>query len=293
MRRILITGANKGIGLASVTAVLSEAHDTQVLLGSRNLERGHEALASLIERQPSWAGRLEVVEIDVSNDESVTKAAAEVQSRFHGDSPLYAVVNNAGIASRAGNLEYLFEVNTRGVRRVCEAFAPLLDSEKGRIVNVTSATGPNFVSKCSEEMQRFFLDTYIDWTTLDAFMNECVAIQDESAFATKGLGNGDSYGLSKACANSYTLFAARQYPALRVNACTPGFIETDLSRPFADEQGKTPASMGMKPPTEGTRATVHLLFGELEGNGHYCGSDAVRSPMHCYRAPGDPPYTGD
>ena len=124
-------------------------------------------------------------------------------------------------------------------------------------------------------------------------MNECLAVQDEKAFAAKGLGNGDAYGLSKACANSYTLFAARQHPALRINACTPGFIETDLSRPFAHEQGKTPESMGMKPLAEGTRATLHLLFGDLEGNGHYYGSDAVRSPMHCYRAHGDPPYTGD
>ena len=109
MRRILITGANKGIGLASVAAILSESEDTQVLLGSRNKERGLEARASLVESQPSWAERLEVVEIDVSNDESVAKAVADVQSRFEENTPLYAVVNNAGIGPGDGELEYVFE----------------------------------------------------------------------------------------------------------------------------------------------------------------------------------------
>lgn len=292
MRRILVTGANKGVGLASVAAILSKTDDTKVLLGSRNLERGLEARTDLLELDSSWVDRVEIIEIDVSNDESVTKAAAEVRSRFNGTTPLYAVVNNAGVGSVVGGLEQVLQVNARGLHRVCEAFIPLIDSQNGRVVNVTSASGPNFVSGCSETQQDFFLDADIEWTSLDGFMNDCVAIVGEDAFAAKGLSNGESYGLSKACANSYTLLAARQYPNLHINACTPGFIETDMTRPFAEAQGVAPTEMGMRPPEEGTRSTLHLLFGELEGNGHYYGSDAVRSPLHCYRAPGDPPYTG-
>ncbi len=48
----------------------------------------------------------------------------------------------------------------------------------------------------------------------------------------------------------------------------------------------------MKPPAQGARAPMHLLFGELEGNGRYYGSDAQRSPLDRYRSPGSPPYTG-
>ena len=48
----------------------------------------------------------------------------------------------------------------------------------------------------------------------------------------------------------------------------------------------------MKPPTEGTRAPMHLLFGALEGNGRYYGSDARRSPLDRYRSPADPEYVG-
>jgi len=79
---------------------------------------------------------------------------------------------------------------------------------------------------------------------------------------------------------------------LRVNACTPGFIETDLTRPYVDQSGKSAQELGMKSPAEGTRSAMHLLFGTLDGNGRYYGSDALRSPLDHYRAPGSPAYTG-
>ena len=43
---ILITGANKGIGLALVAAVLEARDDAVVLLGSRSLSRGESARPS-------------------------------------------------------------------------------------------------------------------------------------------------------------------------------------------------------------------------------------------------------
>lgn len=293
MRRILITGANKGIGLAIATAILQEHDDAFVVLGSRDLERGRLALAGLLKKNPEWAQRAVVLEIDVSSDDSVARAATQVREMFaEEETPLYALVNNAGIGLGVSELAAVLEVNTVGMRRVCDAFLPLLDAANGRIVNTTSASGPNFVAKCSEERQQFFLDPTVEWEGIAALMNECLALSGPEEFAEKGLGSGDAYGLSKACANSYTLMLARKFPNLKINAFTPGFIETDLTRPYAEAQNKSPEQMGMKPPAAGARTALFLLFGEPEGNGHYYGSDGVRSPLHCYRAPGDPPYTG-
>jgi NAD(P)-dependent dehydrogenase (short-subunit alcohol dehydrogenase family) len=293
MKRILVTGANKGIGLAIATAILDEHDDTYVLLGTRNAERGREAAGGLTGSHPGWADRIGVIELDVSSDASVGRAAREVGERFGQDpAPLYGLVNNAGIGR--ATLKAVLEVNTLGVRRTCEAFLRLLDQSRGRIVNITSASGPSFVSKCSPKRQRFFLNRQVEWPEIEALMNECVALEgDAGAFAERGLGDGDPYGLSKACTNSYTLLLAREHPKLRINACTPGFIETDMTRGYAKSQGKTPAEMGMKSPAAGARAAMFLLFGEPEGNGRYYGSDARRSPLDRYRSPGDPPYTGD
>jgi NAD(P)-dependent dehydrogenase (short-subunit alcohol dehydrogenase family) len=286
MRPILVTGANKGIGLAIATAILETYEDTFVFLGSRDRARGEE----VVKARPAWASRIEVVALDVASQASVEAARAQVAARGGG---LFGLVNNAGIGTGAGaSLAEVLGVNVLGVRRVCEAFLPLM-AKGGRIVNVTSASGPLFVADCSEEKRRFFVDPNITWPRLSAFIDECIAMDgDRAAFEAAGLGDGGAYGLSKACANAYTVLLAREHPELRIHACTPGFIETDMTRHYVASQGKPPAALGMKPPSEGAKTPMFLLFGEPEGNGRYFGSDAKRSPLDRYRAPGAPPYDG-
>lgn len=293
MKRILVTGANKGIGRAIVEGILAEHDDTFVFLGARDTARGEAARASLADGEAAWASRLELLPIDVADDASVRAAASRVAERCEGDSrPLYGLVNNAGIGLGDADLAAVVEVNTLGMRRVCEAFLPLLDAEQGRIVNVTSAAGPNFVARCSPERQRFFLDRGLDEAELLAFIDSCLAAPDAAHFAAEGLGEVNPYGFSKACANAYTQILAREHPGLAINACTPGYIATDLTVPRSEAGARSPSEMGMKTPAEGARCPLHLLFGELEGNGFYYGSDGERSPLDRYRAPGSPPYTG-
>jgi NAD(P)-dependent dehydrogenase (short-subunit alcohol dehydrogenase family) len=292
-RRVLITGANKGIGLATVQAVLEAREDTQVLLGSRSQARGEEALEAVLSERPEWEGRVEVLPIDVSQDASVQAAAQIVRERYQEDAPLYGLVNNAGIGFGSSHMRDVLEVNTRGPHRVCEAFLDLIEPDGGRIVNISSASGPNFVARCSAPRRQMLTNPEVTWDEIDALIEECLALAEaDGDFPGAGLGDGSPYGLSKACLNAFTVALANEHPSLVVNACTPGFIETDLTRPYAEAQGVEPARMGMKPPEKGTKAPIFLLFGDPGGSGWYFGSDAVRSPLDRYRAPGDPPYTG-
>jgi NAD(P)-dependent dehydrogenase (short-subunit alcohol dehydrogenase family) len=292
--RILITGANKGIGLATVKAVLEADSNTAVLLGSRDLQRGEAARAGLVAERPEWADRIMVVEIDVSSDESVTVAAQHLASRFDEVTPLHGIINNAGMGFTEAPMRTVLEVNSYGPRRVVDAFLPLLDREAGRIVNVSSAAGPMFVAACAPERQRELTHADVTWQEVEAVMKECLALAEEDGdFEAAGLGEKNAYGLSKACLTAYTIELARNHPDLVINACTPGFIETDLTRPYAEARGVTPGAMGMKAPADGTKAVLHLLFGEPGGSGWFFGSDAVRSPLDSYRSPGDPPYTGE
>jgi NAD(P)-dependent dehydrogenase (short-subunit alcohol dehydrogenase family) len=294
-KRILVTGANKGIGRAIVAAVLSVRDDTHALLGSRSRERGEAARAELIADEPAWADRLDVVVIDVSSDGSVAAASEQVTAQFGSDpDTLYGVVNNAGIGFKVGSMETVLQVNTRGPRRVCEAFLPLIQSDGGRIVNISSAAGPNFVSACGPRRRALLTSPEVTWTQIETLMDECLSLAAEGGdFAAAGLGAEEPYGLSKACLNAYTIALARAHPSLAINACTPGFIETDLTRPYATTNNVTPQQMGMKPPEAGTKAALRLLFEAVDGNGWYYGSDAERSPLDRYRSPGDPPYEGD
>lgn len=290
-RRVLITGANKGIGQATVAAALERDPECLVFLGSRSAERGEAAKSELAAERSGWAERIEVLPLDVANDSSVAAAARSVAERYAG-APLYGLVNNAGIGLGSADLETILDVNTRGPKRVVDAFLPLLQAD-GRIVNVSSASGPMFVSGCTPERQATFKRTDASWEDVEALMREALAIEAAGgSFAEAGLGEGNAYGLSKALLNLYTMSLAREYPKRTINACTPGYIATDLTLPHAKARSMDPAAMGMKTPREGARASIQLLFGEPGGSGWYFGSDAQRSPLDRYRSPGDPPYDG-
>lgn len=292
MRHILVTGGNKGIGLAICQAILEHDEHTRVILGSRDSERGEAAINRLLEVQGGWRERLMLLPLDVSDDLSVQAAVQAVAASINdGAATLYGIVNNAGIGFGSKEPGPVLEVNVRGIHRVCQAFLPLLDPTEGRVVNITSAAGPRFVSECQPGLRQFLTDPAIEWPRLDAFMADHID-PENGTLTGDGLDNSDAYGFSKACANTYTLNLARENPHLAINACTPGWIDTDLTHSHAVASGKTPEELGMKPPSEGTRSALHLLFAPLAGNGWYYGSDAVRSPIDAYRGPGDPPYTG-
>lgn len=199
--------------------------------------------------------------------------------------PLYAIVNNAAVGFGSSLLNTL-STNVIGCQRVCDSFLPLLNATTGRVVFISSASGPIFVAKCSPEKQTLFIKKTITRAEIDNFLDYCVKnCSKESELAAMGLGDGQFYGFSKACLNAYMRSLANEYPHLRINSCTPGFIDTDLTRLF-DVPGKKSAS-------EGTHAPIHLLMGDLVGNGRYYGSDCVRSPLDRYRNPGDAEYTSD
>ncbi len=96
----------------------------------------------------------------------------------------------------------------------------------------------------------------------------------------------------QALVNMYMIQLARDHPELIVNAATPGFIKTDLTKPFEAASGKSLDDMGAKSPAEGGKVLVHLATAEDARSGWYYGSDLVRSPLDRYRGPGDPPYVG-
>jgi len=67
-RTILITGANKGIGYATVETLLSESTPYDIILTSRDSKLGQEAVATLQAKYPNSSSALTYYQLDV-NDE--------------------------------------------------------------------------------------------------------------------------------------------------------------------------------------------------------------------------------
>ena len=84
-KKILVSGGNSGIGLALCRQLVVD-HGCHVFMGSRSLERGQEALDTLIASLP--AGRqdsFELVHVDVGNDASVADAVESERGGQGGD----------------------------------------------------------------------------------------------------------------------------------------------------------------------------------------------------------------
>ena len=297
MKRVLVTGANKGIGLAVVERLLTERPEVHVLLGSRDAKRGEAARLALVGKNGSWASRVEVVELDVASEASVAAAAGRVAPPLHG------LVNNAGVYETGSAAETL-RVNVLGVKAVCDAFCPLLAAD-GRVVNVSSGAASMFLQQCSPAKRAFFTQpgSSLSWAALEAemaaFLGAAGAADPGRALAASGyapLGDGGvvsaAYGFSKALLNCYTALLAAQ--GVLVNACSPGFIATDLVRSMAARLGRSPEAMGAVGVEQSTVAVFKLLLGELpeESRGWYWGSDGKRSPLDRYRSPGSPEWDG-
>jgi len=140
MKTALVTGANRGIGLATARQLLASGYF--VYLGVRDELRGEEAATALVE---NGYHNLSVLGLDVTDDASVSTAVDRFREHHQ---VLDLLINNAGVlgevpqpASRVGqgNLRAVFETNLFGVIRVTQAFLPLMRTASLPVViNVSS-----------------------------------------------------------------------------------------------------------------------------------------------------------
>ena len=129
-RRALVTGGNRGIGLA-VVRMLAEL-GMEVVLASRDAELGERAAASLAPLNVT------VVPIDVADPASVREAAERL-----APAGVDVLVNNAALNPRgnvdAHQVEQAWQTNMLGTWRTVQAFLPpMRDRGWGRIVNVST-----------------------------------------------------------------------------------------------------------------------------------------------------------
>jgi NAD(P)-dependent dehydrogenase (short-subunit alcohol dehydrogenase family) len=286
-KHILVTGGNAGIGLAMCKLLVTGSQPESeyatpkpppchVYLGSRDLERGAAALKSITDAFPDAAGKIEVVQIDVTDDASCTAAAATLKAK---GVTLYALVNNAGLGlaqneASSADTNKILNTNLYGPKRVTEAMVGLVDPNEGRIVHVSSGAASMWLKKQSAELKKTLSNPDITMDELESTMKAQIAADNA------GFGNG--YGMSKAGLNGLTLIQAKAYPNLKVVALSPGFIDTNMTKGFNAKLS----------PEQGCVSALCCLFGSVT-SGYYYGSDGLRGPFTMTRDPGMPAYEGE
>lgn len=196
----LVTGANQGIGFATVRALVRRGVTTY--LSGRRAEAVDRAVAALAAEGLA----AHPLVLDVTLPASIARAAAALPA-------LDILVNNAGIDDRgdgppsatdADALRRTYEVNVFGTHAVTRALLPLLRaSTAGRIVNVSSQIG-------------------------------------SLALVAGGRGVPlAAYKSSKAALNMLTVELARELAGtpIKVNCVAPGFTPTNLNTHLAPPPG--------------------------------------------------------
>jgi NAD(P)-dependent dehydrogenase (short-subunit alcohol dehydrogenase family) len=195
-RRIVITGASRGIGLETARLFLAEG--AEVLAVARDAARLERARAEL-----STDARLGVLAVDLTEADAASRIARAVEERWGA---LDLLFNNAGVQIDADAnglvdgsqavFERSFAINLHAPYRLCLALLPLLrKGREPRIVNVSSGAG-----------------------TFAALKERKIA----------------SYRLSKWALNGFTLLLASELAGeVAVNAFDPGWVKTDLGGPNA------------------------------------------------------------
>jgi NAD(P)-dependent dehydrogenase (short-subunit alcohol dehydrogenase family) len=135
-KKILITGASGGFGVLTVKKLIENGN--QVAAAMRDVAGRNKNTAAELS-----ALGAKIIELDVTNDDSVTKGVESAIQQLGG---LDVLMNNAGIGS-AGMIEFfttadfqrMYEVNVFGVQRMNRAVAPYFRNQKSGLIIYTSS----------------------------------------------------------------------------------------------------------------------------------------------------------
>lgn len=191
MKRVLITGSNRGLGLAFTRQTMDRGH--RVFATCRRPDEAQNLLR-VREQNPD---QLTVLRLDVTDRKSIEAAAEAVA---HHEEALDLLINNAGVNPKGehlGNLDaetmlHTYHVNAVGPMLVAQAHLDLLRAGNDtRILNISSTSG---------------------------------------SLTQKSSGGGYSYSSSKSALNMLTRALAFDLKADGIIAAAfhPGWVKTDM-----------------------------------------------------------------
>lgn len=247
----VVTGANKGIGLAIVRELLKR-NVSVVYLTSRNLSRGKKAVEELNKEGLNP----EYYQLDVTDRESVEALASHINEKHGG---IDILINNAAVLvndyykTTYDDAKYVINVNYRSLLIIQEFIFPIL-RDNARVINMSSDCGhiSNLKNKywierlSRKDIKVEDVNAFVDWF-LDSVKYGTMKEED---FAEKPV---LAYRISKIALSALTIIQQREVDRnISVNSLHPGFVQTSMTKNLGfmrvEDSGKAPAYLALDAP---------------------------------------------
>ncbi|XP_003229926.1 C-signal [Anolis carolinensis] len=214
---VLVTGANRGIGLELVKQLLGKERPPKTLFATCRDPQGPGAqeLRALASKHPN----LVILKLEATNPASIQSAAKEAKSRL-GDQGLNLLINNAGVmpactleSATAKDMLDVYNINLVGPMLVTKAFLPLLKR--------AAQASPHKALSCGKA-------AIINMSTILSSIEKTPEMYHSFPVI--------SYRCSKAALNMLTKLQSMGYKeeGILCTAIHPGWVKTDLGTEQAD-----------------------------------------------------------
>nr|XP_056718666.1 C-factor-like [Euleptes europaea] len=215
VERVLVTGANRGIGLELVKQFLGSPDPPKTVFATcRDPQNGAQELKKLACKHPN----LVILKLEVTDEESIKATAKEVEAHLAGKG-LNLLINNAGVMPPS-TLESLtqedmlsvYKINLIGPMMITKAFLPLMKTA---------------AKQCKEKELSCSKAAIINTSTIGSSMGTPPSMKVFPVI---------SYRCAKAALNMLTRCQALEYKkdGILCAAIHPGWVKTDMGTDKAE-----------------------------------------------------------
>jgi 3-oxoacyl-[acyl-carrier protein] reductase len=197
MRNVLVTGGSRGIGLAISRRLVAAGYNV-IAVARHESDPLSETICDVVKK---GSGGLHFRAFDLGEIDAIPSFVKGLRDEFGA---LYGLVNNAGIGTE-GLLATMHNTEIEALLRL-NVLSPVILTKY--VVRQMMADGAGRIINIS------------------------------SIIATTGYNGLSVYGASKAAATGFTRSLAREVGKLgiTVNAIAPGFVDTELTQSFSEDQ---------------------------------------------------------
>ena len=281
---ILITGANKGIGYETAKKYRLKGYVGDILITSRDLSLGRQALKNLQEetKEQKQPGKFVLIQLDITNNQSKSKCITFVHDNY--PEGLDVLINNAGFAFSGTAINpppfseqarTTFAINYFGTKEF--TFSALMYprgrilKKNGRVLYCSSGiTDKLWMQMPVMDRERFKNASKLNFQDLDGIAEEYLRLVEKDTIGEAPLERyvKNTYCMSKYLIRAFTEVAAKAFKNVYHFSYCPGRCRTDMSK-----NGITGVSNSPRSSEEGARIAYYLGVTEdknvLENNGGF------------------------